>query len=120
MPWAPTATDFQELLSGLNPWHTVGRVPDAFARDKRRPLAADLWMPLLKPVFRRFQVVVGPRRVGKTVSMYQTVQKLLDEGVQKDRLWWLDMSHPLLLNQLRAVKIIDRRRLAIIDGMPSI
>lgn len=42
--------------------------------------------------------MIGPRRVGKTVAMYQTVQELLTQGVDPDRLWWLHMAHPLLIN----------------------
>lgn len=42
-------------------------------------------------------MILGPRRVGKTTVMYQTVRRLLDAGVERNRLWWLRLDHPELL-----------------------
>ena len=47
---------------------------------------------------RRFQLVLGPRRVGKTTCLYQTVRHLLAQGVAKKRIWWLRLDHPLFLD----------------------
>jgi len=50
-------------------------------------LAEDHWRDI---------VVVGPRRVGKTVVMQQAVRGLLDRGVPAARIWWLRLDHPEL------------------------
>lgn len=46
---------------------------------------------------RRFQVVLGHRRVGKTTAMYHVVNRLLAGGVAPRRLWWHRLDHPLLM-----------------------
>lgn len=95
--WQPKADDFQDVIRGQNPWWETGTVPDALARSVRRPLARHLWKRLYADDPHRFQVVLGPRRVGKTTSLYQTVEELLKAGVPKRRLWWLRLDHPLLM-----------------------
>jgi predicted AAA+ superfamily ATPase len=72
-------------------------VPEALAPPVERPLARQLWSRVLDTQLRRFQLILGPRRVGKTTVMYQTVRRLLDNGVPASRLWWLRLDHPLLL-----------------------
>ncbi len=93
-----------------NPWRLDGTVPDALAREVERPLAAVLWKRLLADEPRRFHVVLGPRRVGKTTAMYQTVRRLLQNGVPASRVWWLRLDHPLLMtvplgNLVRVVSV---------------
>jgi predicted AAA+ superfamily ATPase len=96
-PWMPSEADYQNVLSEQNPWHRDGAVPDAWALEVRRPLAKSLWQRLLVNDPRRFQVVLGPRRVGKTTSLYQTVREFLNRNVPRRRLWWLRLDHPLLV-----------------------
>jgi predicted AAA+ superfamily ATPase len=81
-----------------NPWHYDAHVvPEVWAKTIERPLAGVLWHRLLNNEPRRFQLVLGPRRVGKTTSLYQTVRRLLKEGVVHNRIWWLRLDHPLLM-----------------------
>ncbi len=85
------------ILAEQNPWHHRGTVPDVLAPPVERPLAAHLWQRLMHDEPRRFLVVLGARRVGKTTAMYQTVRRLLDAGIDPGRLWWLRLDHPVLL-----------------------
>lgn len=109
--WSPSSADYLEALADQNPWHALGAVPATLAKDRLRPLAAGLWRALLADQPRRFQIVLGPRRVGKTVTIHQTIQKLIEQGIEPRRLWYLSMDHPLLMNyDLGAwVKAITRR-----------
>ncbi len=95
--WRPSETDYTRILEDQNPWHKLGRVPDELSPPVERPMAEILWQILLNPPLPRFQVILGPRRVGKTTVMYQTVKQLIAEGVPPKRLWWLRLDHPLLL-----------------------
>jgi uncharacterized protein len=96
-PWAPKPQDYNQVFQEQNPWHLDGKVPDAWARPAERPLAKLLWQRLLANEPRRFQLVLGQRRVGKTTSLYQTVKRLLAAGIAARRLWWLRLDHPLLM-----------------------
>ncbi len=54
-------------------------------------------MRLLRSEPRRHQVILGPRRVGKTTVLYQTVGHLIANGISPNRIAWFRMDHPLLL-----------------------
>lgn len=74
-------------------------MPWSLARPAERPLAKVLRRRLLDDAPRRFHLILGPRRVGKTTVLYQTVRHLLDQGVAPERIWWFRMDHPLLFRQ---------------------
>ena len=98
--WQPSSADWDRVIEGQNPWQTLGKVPEEYAKSVERPLANVLWRLLDMSSLRRFQLILGPRRVGKTTVMYQTVQHLIaDAGIEPERLWWLRLDHPLLIDQ---------------------
>jgi predicted AAA+ superfamily ATPase len=87
------------ILGEQNPWHLTENVPEVLAPPVERPMAKCLWRRLRDDEPRRFQLILGARRVGKTTVMYQTVRRLLQTGVAPDRVWWLRLDHPVLLRQ---------------------
>ena len=95
--WQPQPSDYHRVYSEQNPWWSSGTVPNALAPPTERSLASVLWKRLLVGEPRRHQVVLGPRRVGKTTVLYQTVRRLIDNGIDPGRIRWLRMDHPLLL-----------------------
>lgn len=96
--WQPKERDYQQVFAEQNPWHRSGEVPKAWALPVVRPLAKHLWNRVLRNQPRRHELILGPRRVGKTTSMYQTADRLLAERIQPNRIWWLRLDHPLLMN----------------------
>lgn len=96
--WEPGPGDYGQVFNEQNPWHRTNTVPPAWALPVERPLARFLWRRLLDNTPRRFELILGPRRVGKTTSMYQTASRLLKEGISPRRIWWLRLDHPLLMN----------------------
>ena len=97
--WRPQPEDLQRVFDEQNPWQRTGVVPTTLARPVERPLAKQLWQPLHRDDPHRFQLVLGPRRVGKTTALYQTVRHLMDVNVDPSRIWWLRLDHPLLLQE---------------------
>lgn len=95
--WVPRSADYRQVFAEQNPWQAVGEVPPALAPAVERPLVRCLSKVLGVDSPRRFQLVLGPRRVGKTTAMYQVVRSLLGCGVPSGRLWWLRLDHPLLM-----------------------
>ena len=104
--------DLEQVFDGQNPWHRTSSVPAAFAPPRERPLAQILWQRLLHDQPRRFQLIIGPRRVGKTTVLYQTVRHLLKEGVDPGRVWWLRMDHPLLMKESLGALVREVLRLS--------
>ncbi len=97
--WRPQPEDLQRVFDEQNPWQRTGDVPATLARAIERPLAKLLWQRLRDDDPHRFQLVLGPRRVGKTTALYQTVRHLIAAGVAPSRIWWLRLDHPLLLQE---------------------
>jgi uncharacterized protein len=95
--WQPSADDVRRVFAEQNPWHLGVGVPNVLAPPSERPLAQHLWRCVMTNEPRRFHIVLGPRRVGKTTAMYQTARHLLENGVAPGRLWWLRLDHPILL-----------------------
>ncbi len=90
----------QEYLSDTNPWWVAGKGidPELQTWPKRAYFAS--FMRLVKAVeVRRAVVVIGPRRVGKTVMLTQAVQNLLDAGVPGSRIMVAQMDVPLFSGQ---------------------
>ena len=85
---------FRYALSGLNPWHETGEIGRDRVPPVERRLAQLLWRRLLGEGLRRYQMIQGPRRVGKSTVLQQTIRRLLASGVEPGRIWWLQMDHP--------------------------
>lgn len=58
----------------------------------KRDLEVDLEIPLKRAV-----VVLGPRRSGKTYYLYSLMQKLINKGVEKERILYINFEDPKLV-----------------------
>lgn len=64
-----------------NPWWSEGSIPGFYAGMSPR-LYLNIFYPLVQDTdLRRAIILMGPRRVGKTVMMYHSIQRLISEGV---------------------------------------
>ena len=92
--------DFKPILSIIaeqNPWWQGLAIPDYLAPPTQRPLAKYLWKYILSSSLKRHLIILGPRRVGKTTVMYQTIQHLLRHQISADKIQWVRLDHPLLM-----------------------
>jgi len=105
----------QEISSGdiiqrirvENPWWEGNHsIASAYREMKRRAYFA-LFFPLVKNLsVRRAVVLMGPRRVGKTVMIHQAIQALLDDGVPPKALCYFSVDHPIY-NGLSLDKLLE-------------
>ncbi|MCF0187117.1 MAG: ATP-binding protein [Bacteroidaceae bacterium] len=78
-----------------NPWWTEGNIPDFFRQMSPR-LYLNIFFPLVKDTAtRRATILMGPRRVGKTVMMYHAIQLLIDEGVSAQNIIYISVETPI-------------------------
>ncbi len=68
-------------------------------------LYLDIFYPLVKDLsIQRALILMGPRRVGKTVMLYHSIQRLIDEGVSPQNIIYVSVETPIyngiLLEQL--------------------
>jgi len=81
-----------------NPWWVTGSIDDDYNEMQRR-LYFDLFFPLVEETdVKRAVVLMGPRRVGKTVLMYHTVEKLLRNKADKHNICFIGIDSPVYLN----------------------
>ena len=86
-------------LKRLNPWWTGAGTDEEAARLRPRAYMEPVRRLLMEPDLRRAVVLLGPRRVGKTILIRHIIKSLLDNGVPAQRLAYLEMDHPLLHGQ---------------------
>lgn len=78
-----------------NPWWASGVIPPPFATWRPRAYL-DLVEPLVEShELRRAVVLMGPRRIGKTVLLHHLIGRLLERGVEPRRLCYVSVDHPL-------------------------
>lgn len=87
-----------ERLRFENPWWTTGETEEEYHAKPRR-LYFNLFHPLVQDTsVNRAVVLMGPRRVGKTVMMYHTIQHLLDAGVPARKICFINIENPIYNN----------------------
>ena len=85
-----------KVLRQYNPWW---RVPSAI-REESKPQKRVAYYEALKMLthksIRRFVVLSGMRRVGKTTILYQIIEHLIDEGVNPKNILYVTFDNPIL------------------------
>lgn len=81
-----------------NPWWVEGHIEDDYNEMPRR-----LYFKLFKPLvyerdIRRAVVLMGPRRVGKTVMLFHLVEDLIQNGVNPKKIIFITIENPIYNN----------------------
>ena len=78
-----------------NPWWTENEIPRYYS-DMHPRLYLDIFYPLVVDTeIRRAIILMGPRRVGKTVMLYHTIQKLIADGVSPRNIIYISVETPI-------------------------
>lgn len=78
-----------------NPWWFSGGISRYYADMKPRHYL-DIFFPLVKDVkLRRAMILMGPRRIGKTVMIFHTIQRLIDSGVSPQNIIYISVETPI-------------------------
>jgi predicted AAA+ superfamily ATPase len=87
-----------DRLKVENPWWVTSAIdPDYHAMPRR--LYFNLFKPLLFELeVRRAIVLMGPRRVGKTVMLYHAINELLQKGVAPHKIIFITVESPIYIN----------------------
>ena len=94
MAYSLNNSKIASLIQEQSPWMHTGRVPDSVVPVTERPLAQYFWAYLLQHPLKRYFVILGPRRVGKTTVMYHTVKYLLKNNILASKIIWVRLDHP--------------------------
>lgn len=106
--------DLQSILASQNPWWKTGRV--TFETNPfRRAIFDTLLSELANP---DVTVLVGPRRCGKTFLIHQLIEHLLKNGVEKERIIYLQIEGYLKRKNLIA-EVMDFVKTVLVREPPS-
>ena len=86
--------DIVARLRFENPWWADGQPSSIPATMKPRAYFG-LFLPLVKSDVQRAVILLGPRRVGKTVMIHHTIQDLLRSGVPPRSVCYISVDHPI-------------------------
>jgi predicted AAA+ superfamily ATPase len=102
-----SAADIIERIRVENPWWEGDHSIAPTYRELKPRAYFALFFPLVKNLsVRRAVVLMGPRRVGKTVMIHQAIQALLDEGSDPKSLCYFSVDHPIY-NGLSLDKLLE-------------
>ena len=88
----------KDRLKFENPWW-INKEIESFYNDMPRRLYFDLFKPLVyETEIKRALILMGPRRVGKTVMLYHTVQDLINTGVPPNKIIFITVESPVYQN----------------------
>ncbi len=78
-----------------NPWWTENEIASYYAEMHPR-LYLDIFYPLITGLdIQRAIILMGPRRVGKTVMLYHTIQRLIADGVSPQNIIYISVETPI-------------------------
>ena len=94
----PFITDEQliKVLRQYNPWWRTPTAVKEQSKPQKRLAYYEALKMLKHTSIRRFVVLSGVRRVGKTTIMYQIMEKLIDEGVNPRNILYATFDNPIL------------------------
>lgn len=87
-----------ERLRFENPWWVSGATDEEYRQFKHRQYFT-LFQPLVEETdVRRSVVLMGPRRVGKTVMLFHSIQRLIDGGIPPLQILYANIENPVYNN----------------------
>lgn len=87
-----------ERLHYENPWWVTKEIPSVY-KEMRKRLYFSLFYPFVtEKNVKRAVVLMGPRRVGKTVMMFHTINQLIEDGEDPQKIFFIGIDNPIYIN----------------------
>lgn len=107
-----------EKIRFENPWWKTGKIDEYYSSMKRR-LYFNLFKSLVSETsIKRAIILMGPRRVGKTVILFHLVQELIDSGIDPKKICYLSIENPIY-NGISLEKLFELCRKATGSESPK-
>jgi predicted AAA+ superfamily ATPase len=103
-----------ERLRYENPWWVNKQIPEVYNTMGRR-LYFNLFYPFVfENNIRRALVLMGPRRVGKTVMLFHSIQQLINENENPQKIFFIGIDNPIYMNlSFEDILILCKQSLAL-------
>lgn len=87
-----------ERLRYENPWWINKQIPEMYSSMLKR-LYFNLFYPnVIEKSIRRALVLMGPRRVGKTVMLFHSIEQLISENVNPQKIFFIGIDNPIYVH----------------------
>lgn len=87
-----------ERLRYENPWWVTQEIPSGYKNMSKR-LYFNLFYPHAQQIkIKRALVLMGPRRVGKTVMMFHAIDQLIQDKVDTQKIFFVGIDNPIYIN----------------------
>lgn len=87
-----------ERLRYENPWWVSRQIPETYSSMSKR-LYFELFYPfVIEKNVRRALVLMGPRRVGKTVMLFHSIQQLITENINPQKIFFVGIDNPIYIH----------------------
>lgn len=87
-----------ERLRYENPWWVNKQIPEIYSSMAKR-LYFSLFYPfVIDKMVRRALVLMGPRRVGKTVMLFHSIHQLLIDNVNPQKIFFVGIDNPIYMH----------------------
>ena len=81
-----------------NPWWLKGTIAEDYKELPSRVYLEEFYPLVVDRSVRRAVILMGPRRVGKTVMIFHTIDKLIEEGVDPHKIIYISIDTPIYNN----------------------
>lgn len=95
-----------------NPWWVSNSVPDYYTTMPHRAYLSDFYSEVSDISMRRAVILMGPRRVGKTVMIFHSIEQLLKNGVEARKIIYISIDTPIY-NSLSLENLFHYARTAL-------
>lgn len=92
------AEKITERIRYENPWWVSKQIPASYKSLGKRLYFDVFYAHVKETAIRRALVMMGPRRVGKTVMLFQSINQLLDEGVNPHHILVVGVDNPIYVH----------------------
>lgn len=87
-----------ERLRYENPWWVNRQIQETY-RSMSKRLYFELFYPyVIEKKIRRALVLMGPRRVGKTVMLFHSIDQLITENVNPQKIFFVGIDNPIYVH----------------------
>ncbi len=90
--------EIRKRLKIDNPWWSTEQVPKDYLAMQPRPYLEEFYEEVANSMIRRAPILMGPRRVGKTVMLYHTIDRLLKAGIYPQKILFVSLDTPIYGN----------------------
>ncbi len=94
-----------EIIKKINPWFKTNQVPSSLLEPFKRREFYTLEQDIIR--LDMATLIIGARRVGKSVLMYQLIDSLLKKGIDGKRILFIQGDNPILTEYAVSGNLID-------------